>query len=107
MELEKIRNAGLSSLIQHSHAMLERAEAGDWETVIKDEIKRRELINSFFSRPSNIASEPEISTAIQELLQINDELEKLTLDARSAVKNDIDTISKGRKAVSVYTDHVG
>ena len=107
MELENIRNAGLSRLIQHSHSMLERAEAGDWETVIKDEIQRRELINSFFSRPSNIANEPNIGIAIQELLQINDKLEKLTLDARNAAKNDIDTISKGRKAVSAYTESAG
>lgn len=107
MELENIRTTGLSNLIQHSHSMLERAEAGDWETVIRDEIKRREMINLFFSRPSNIANEPDISTAIQELLQINDKLEKLTLEARNAVKDDIDTIGKGRKAVNAYTDNAG
>ena len=93
MEHEQSHTTGLSRLMEHSHSMLEHAEAGDWDTVIRDEATRRELINAFFSKPSNIANEPDISTAIQELLQINDRLEKLTTDARDKAKVDGATIS--------------
>ena len=83
--------------------MLKHAEAGEWESVAEDEIKRRQLIDSFFSEPSNIAHEPEISTAIREMLKINDRLEKLTIDARDAARTRVSTINSGRKAVDAYT----
>ena len=107
--VETIRNhsSEMTDLIDHSRVMLKHAEAGEWETVIRDEVVRRELIDRYFSRPSNIANEPGISTAIQELLQINDRLEQLTTDARNSAKAGIDTISTGRRAVSAYTGNTG
>jgi len=105
MELAQKNSAKISDLIRHSHAMLEHAEAGEWETLAEDEAVRRDLINTFFSNPSNVANEPEISTAIQELLLINDKLEKLTTDARNEAKTAVNSISKGRKAVNAYTDN--
>jgi hypothetical protein len=105
MELKQENTANISELIEHSHAMLGHAEAGEWETVIEDEVIRRQLINTFFSKPSNIANEPDVSTAIQELLLINDKLEQLTIDARSRAKTEVSSISNGRKAVSAYADN--
>lgn len=105
MELKKENTANISDLIEHSHTMLGHAEAGEWETVIEDEVIRRQLINSFFSKPSNIANEPEISAAIQEMLLINDKLEQLTTDARNEAKTGASSISNGRKAISAYADN--
>ena len=105
MELAQNNSANISDLIKHSYLMLEHAEAGEWDTVAEDELVRRELINTFFSNPSNIANEPEISTAIQEMLLINDKLEKLTTDARDEVKTAANSVSKGRKAVNAYADN--
>ena len=105
MELKQKNTANISDLIEHSHAMLGHAKAGEWETVIEDEVIRRQLINAFFSKPSNIANEPDISTAIQELLLINDKLEQLTTDARTRAKTEVSSISNGRKAISAYADN--
>ena len=105
MELKQDKTANISDLIEHSHAMLGHAEAGEWETVIEDEVIRRQLINTFFSKPSNIANEPDIGTAIQELLLINDKLEQLTTDARTRAKTEASSISNGRKAISAYADN--
>ena len=105
MDFKQENTANISDLIEHSHAMLGHAEAGEWEAVIEDEVIRRQLINTFFSKPSNIANEPDVSTAIQELLLINDKLEQLTIDARTRAKTEVSTISNGRKAISVYADN--
>ena len=105
MELKQENTANISDLIEHSHAMLGHAEAGEWETVIEDEVIRRQLINTFFSKPSNIANEPDISTVIQEMLLINDKLEKLSIDARDEAKTEVNSITSGRKAVNAYADN--
>ena len=97
----------ISSLIEHSQAMLQHAEAGEWEAVARDEAVRRELIDAYFSEPSNVANEPEISSAIRELLQINDRLEQLTSNARDSVRSEVQTINTGRKAVSAYAENAG
>ena len=107
MEFKQPYSENIAALIEHSHAMLKHAEAGEWETVAEDEAIRRELIDAYFSKPSNLASEPDISGAIRELLQINDRLERLTMDARDSVRTEVQTISNGRKAVNAYTDNAG
>ena len=105
MELKQNNSANISDLIEHSHSMLRHAEAGEWDTVVNDEVIRRQLINTFFSEPSNIANEPEISSAIQQLLLINDKLEKLSIDARDEAKTEVNSITSGRKAVNAYADN--
>ena len=105
MKSVQSNSASLSDLFEYSYAMLKHAEAGEWDTVAVDEAVRRELINTFFSNPSNIANEPDISTAIQEMLLINDKLEKLTTDARDEAKTAVNSISNGRKAVNAYADN--
>jgi hypothetical protein len=105
MKLKQTNSANISELIEHSHSMLRHAQAGEWETVIEDEVIRRQLINTFFSKPSNIANEPDISAAIQEMLLINDKLEQLTTDARAKAKTDVSSICKGRKAINAYADN--
>ena len=107
MDLKQTSSANISELIEHSHSMLRHAEDGQWDTVVNDELIRRQLINTFFSEPSNIANEPEISTAIQELLQINDKLEELTTGARDKVKTEVVSLSTGRKAIHAYADNAG
>ena len=107
METVPNHSTEMSDLIDHSRAMLRRAEAGEWDTVTRDEVIRRDMIDRYFSAPSNIANEPGINAAIQELLQINDRLEQLTTDARDRTKVEIGTISTGRKAVNAYTGNAG
>ena len=107
MESGRNHSDSINDLIDHSHAMLRHAEAGEWDTVARDEAMRRELIDAYFSNPSNIANEPEISHAIQELLRINDRLEQLTAAARDTARAEIKNIGTGRKAISAYTENTG
>ena len=95
----------ITKIIKHSLAMLKHAEAGEWEIVAEEELVRRRLINDFFSQPSNITSEPHIDVAIQELLQVNDKLERLSVAARDEARSAIDSIKTGRTAVNAYRDN--
>ena len=85
--------------------MLKHAEAGEWETVAEEEVVRARLINDFFSQPSNLTSEPHIGVAMQDLLQVNDKLERLSVAARDEAMSAIDSIKTGRSAVSAYREN--
>ena len=97
--------ATISDLIEYSHSLLKHAEAGEWDKVIEGEAVRRQLINTYFSIPSNVSDEPEISCAIRELLQINNKLEKLTISVRDEAQTQVSSISNGRRAVSAYVNN--
>ena len=105
METESDHSVNISVLLEHSHAMLGHAEAGEWKTVVKDEMIRRQLINTFFSKASNLADEAELHKCLQELLQINDRLQQLAAHAREGVKAEVNTISDGRQAVNAYAEN--
>ncbi len=103
--MKSTESTTMLELIEYSHSILKHAEAGEWEQVIAAEATRRQLINSFFSVPSNISDAPETSRAIRELLQLNNKLEKLTINERDSAKTEARTISKGRRAVNAYVDN--
>lgn len=105
MECKLNHVSDVTELLEYSHSMLMHAEAGEWDTVVSEDIIRRQMINAYFSEPSNIANEPDISTAIQQLLLINDRMEKLAFEAREMAKAEVKSISNGRKAVNAYVDN--
>ena len=105
METGSDHSVNISDLLDHSHAMLGHAEAGEWKTVVKDEMIRRQLIDTFFSKASNLADEAELRKCLQELLQINHRLQQLTTHARGRVKAEVNTISEGRKVVNAYAEN--
>lgn len=105
METESEHTVNISDLLDHSHVMLEHAEAGEWITVVEDENIRRQLIDTFFSKASNLADEAELRNGLQELLQINNRLQQLAAHARDRVKAEANTISEGRKAVNAYAEN--
>jgi len=107
METESDHSVNITDLFEHSHAMLRHAEAGEWTTVVKDEVIRRQLIDTFFSNASNLADEAELRKCLQELLQINHRLQQLAEHARDRVKAEVNTISEGRKAVNAYAENSG
>jgi len=95
-------SVNIADLLEHSHAMLEHAEAGDWKTVVKDEMIHRQLLNTFFSKASDLTDKVELRHCLQELLQVNDRLQQLAAHAREEINAEAKTISEGRKAVNAY-----
>ena len=95
----------IDKIIEHSLAMLRHAEAGEWEIVVEEEDTRRQLINDFFSQPSILTSDPDIGGSIQQLLQLNEKLEKLSVAARDEARTAIGSIKTGRTAINAYMNN--
>lgn len=98
-------NGQLSDLVEHHRVMLEDAEKGDWEKVIKDDLLRRNKLRALYSS-TEVHNLPDISSATQEMLLINQKLEKLALTAKQEVSTAAVSINKGRRAVGFYERHV-
>lgn len=95
----------LSDLLERSRAMLAHAEAGNWERVVKEEMACRQLFNTYFSDPSILKDPNGLSQSLQELLKINNSVQKLATNARDQVKSELRTISDGRRAVNAYAQN--
>lgn len=95
----------IEELIGQNRTMLEYAEAGHWEKVVEIEMIRRELIKTFFSSP-NITSRPDVVNATREMLDINNKLQQLALDAREEVNTRTGSLNKGRLAVNSYIKNI-
>ena len=100
-------NSNIADIIELSHAMLRHAEAGEWESVAEHEPSRRRLLDAFFSTSRDFSAEPGIRGAIQELIQLNDRLESLSVSARDEAKSALTSLNKGRTAVNAYMQNSG
>lgn len=89
--------------ISCSEAMLEDAAAGNWEKVFAIEQQRSELLTALFSTTSGDNDIVGMDDKIRKIIDINSQLEAITISARDNVRDDLQAITKGRKAVSSYT----
>lgn len=95
----------LIDLVEYNRNMLQHAEAGNWDKVIEAEALRRDMFESFYSLPG-IQQLPDLATATQEMLSINQSLEKLALSAKKVATTEAVSINKGRRAVSAYSMNI-
>lgn len=98
-------NGNIAKIIRYSQTMLRHAEDGEWDIVAEEEIIRRRLIDNYFSKPLNTSTEPFIAAAIQELLEVNNKLEKLSAAARDDAMSIINSITTGRTAINAYREN--
>lgn len=96
----------LQNALEHSEAMLKDAEAGNWDKVIEMEAQRSELLKKLFSSPYGRDNIADIDNKIGEIIDINNKLEAVVAKARDNAGNDITSINKGRRAVSLYTQNI-
>jgi len=96
-------NKQLHQAIDYSESMLKDAEAGNWENVYHIEAQRSALLNKLFSSSTEKHDVREMDDKIRKIIAINEKLEAITLKARDSTRDDICDISKGRHAVSSYT----
>jgi len=96
----------LSVLISSSRDMLEFAEAGEWQKVIKAESYYRYLLKEFFSMQMSIEDTESVSNAIYEMLSSNEKLQAMIASSRQAVKDEAGSVCDGRRAISAYAENV-
>jgi hypothetical protein len=93
----------ISDLLVQTRASLENARNGNWEQVISDEQRRQRMISELFSQPLDAREADDYRDVIQQVLLLNRELEQFTTDARDRARQEAGSISKGRRALDVYS----
>jgi len=95
----------LDEIIAFNSRMIKAAEAGNWDVVTDSEKLRQQLIKAFYSQTPPVTDEAVLSHATQELLDVNEKLKQLAIQARDNVKTELNDLTKGREAVSAYTKY--
>lgn len=100
--IDATRYMQMADMIRQSRAMMEMAEAGDWDEVLKCEALRRGMIDKFFSMPVPEKEAADVARTIREMLTVNDQLVKLTGETRDSMADGVSSVSQGRRAVKEY-----
>lgn len=99
------KNEQLQRVVEYSKTMLENAQAGNWDSVIKIEARRGELLKKLFSVSPQDNNVAEMDAEIRKIISINEKLEAITLSAREDARSDMASANKGRHAVDVYAQN--
>ena len=97
-------NKQLDSAIYCSERMLKDAQEGNWDSVMEIEIQRSELLAKLFSTSGNNNID-DMDDKIRKIININKQLEDITVDAKEAAGKQISSINNGRRAVNVYAQN--
>jgi len=85
-----------------STEMLEKAQAGQWDTVSEQESQRRALLEELFqvAPPSDLA--PQLEAAARAVLAGDAELLKLAEIERDQLSEHLKSLGQGRRAMQAY-----
>ena len=101
------KTAKLLEVFDYSEAMLKDAEAGNWDKVIATEAERSACLTKLFLVSSIEDFTDENENKIRQILNLNEKIESITVDARENIRKDIGSIGKGRKVVELYAQNRG
>lgn len=82
--------------------MLKKAESEFWDELFVLEVKRRELIELFFSEPVQQEYAEEVSVGIQSIMAIDRNIMELGLGKKLELEHALQQIDQGKKAVKAY-----
>jgi hypothetical protein len=88
-------------------AMLDKAEAGDWQSMPAIEARRYQLITDFFNHRAIGESDEVLACALNHLLHQDEELLAKTRPARDQLAEQMQQISTGKKAELAYRQSAG
>lgn len=85
-------------------AMLELAQAGEWETVTEWEEKRRILLDELFELPPPAEFLPLLKDAVETTLASDVQVQELAHTEIGKLGDNLRTLRQGRRALSAYHD---
>lgn len=85
-----------------SREMLERARAGEWQSVIDLEGRRQALMSRFFCPAPPPDQLQRLADRIREVLDLDREVMELGRQGMQDLSHQLDQIGAGRKAVRAY-----
>lgn len=95
----------VARIMDYSLCMLKSAGAGDWEKVVEVKLQRNFLVKELFSMTLDNEDDGDIISAVQGILAADEKLKKMAIEERNIVKNQYDSVVKGRRAVSAYAEN--
>jgi hypothetical protein len=93
----------LDVLVEVSRRMQECAGAGDWETVNHLQEQSQQLAGELFAETIPAADVHAVTTAVNEVLKINQCVADMGVEARAACLDELDLLQQSRRAVKEYT----
>ena len=100
---DQARVADFARLVELTRVLKGNFERSEWERSAEVETERRALIERIFDQRPSIEELPLLTTALREVVRLNDELVGLAEHRRRALARDIDMVAVGRHASRAYS----
>ncbi len=92
----------LSVILELSRRMLQQAQAGEWEDVVRDEEDRRRLIEQTFPLSAALATAPSTAGILRRIIECDNRVMELGAKAQDETKGMLTRLQKGRRATAAY-----
>lgn len=90
--------------LELSNSMLLEAEQHNWGALSELEDRRAQVIERLFQHPAISESLAGIANMLREVIELDQKTIALGEEARSALKNEMQMLSQGKRAVNAYLD---
>ena len=92
----------LSVILELSHRMLQQAQAGEWDDVLRDEEERRGVIEQAFPLSQALATAPSTAELLKRIIECDNRVMELGAKAQDEAKGMLTRLQKGRRATAAY-----
>jgi replicative DNA helicase len=92
----------LTTILELSRRMLQQAEAGEWEDVVRQEAQRRQLIEQAFPLSAELAAAPATAKTLEQIIHCDNRVMELGSRAQGEAKGMLSKLQKGRRATNAY-----
>jgi hypothetical protein len=92
----------LTAVLELSRRMLQQAEAGDWEDVIRQEAERGRLIEQTFPLSQELAGLPSTAEILEQIIACDNQVMELGVQAQGEARGMLSKLQKGRRATQAY-----
>ncbi len=107
--MDESRDTELVSLLNFSQRMLGLAQNSDWEEFSELEIKRTEVMHSFFEssalKEGSIGDSDKIEQTIKKVLLINEQIEKLAQKEKITISQQLHSMKQKQNVHSAYLEN--
>ena len=94
----------ITGALQLTQQMKKLADEGSWDELASLEKKQSALLKACFESRPSFANRQQAETTVRQILQLNQEILQLGQEAQMAVREELQSINKGRNAAKAYLE---
>ena len=99
------RAADFARLVEVTRTLKRDFEAAHWNEVAELEVERRAIMERVFDETPTAAELPVLTSALREVVKLNDELIGLAEHRRRTLGRELDLTLRGQRAGNAYRSH--